>query len=142
MITNERQYAVTKKQAARFQEALSQSDEKRSGVHPKAQKAMRDGAESQLRDLQDEIAEYEKLRGGEVTLIDADSILGLAGALIKARIARNWTQRELGERLELPEQQIQRYEATLYKGVSIDRVQEVADALKLRVRETITMEPL
>jgi HTH-type transcriptional regulator/antitoxin HigA len=142
MITNERQYAVAKKQAARFQEALWQPDEKRSGLHPKAQKAMRDGAESQLRDLQAEIAEYERLRGGEITAFDADSILGLAGALIKARIARNWTQRELGERLELPEQQIQRYEATLYKGVSMERVQEVADALKLRVREVITIEPL
>ena len=34
------------------------------------------------------------------------------------------------------------YEATQYKGVSVERLQAVADALKLRVREVITFEPL
>lgn len=79
MITNERRYATTKKQVARFDEALSRQDEKRPGLHPKAQKAMQEGAESQLQDLQAELAEYEKLRGGEITALDVDSILGLAG---------------------------------------------------------------
>ncbi len=142
MITNERQYAITKAQVARFKEVLDKSGEQRPKPHPRALKAMRDGLESQLQDLQAEIAEYEKLRSGAVTSIVADSILDLAGALIKARIVRNWTQKELGERLKLPEQQIQRYEATLYKGVSVERLQEVADALRLRVREVITIDPM
>ena len=77
-----------------------------------------------------------------MTSIVADSIVDLAPALIKARIVRNWTHKELGERLALPEQQIQRYEATLYKGVAMERVQEVADALELRVREVITLDPV
>ena len=142
MITNERQYAITKAQVERFKQTLDKSGEQRSKVHPRALKAMREGVESQLQDLQAEIAEYEKLRDGAVTSIVADSILDLAGALIKARIVRNWTQKELGERLKLPEQQIQRYEATLYKGVSVERLQEVADALKLRVQEVITIDPM
>ena len=142
MITNERQYAITKAQVARFKEALDTPGDQRPKLHPRALKAMRDGVESQLQDLQAEIADYEKLRGGEVTSIVADSILDLAGALIKARIVRNWTQKELGERLKLPEQQIQRYEATLYKGVSVERLQEVADALGIRVQEIITIEPM
>ena len=142
MITNERQYAITKAQVARFKEALDKPSDQRPKLHPRALKAMRDGVESQLQDLQAEIADYEKLRGGEVTSIVADSILDLAGALIKARIVRNWTQKELGERLKLPEQQIQRYEATLYKGVSVERLQEVADALGIRVQEIITIEPM
>ena len=142
MITNERQYAITKAQIERFKQALDKSGEQRSKVHPRALKAMRAGIESQLQDLQAEIAEYAKLRDGAVTSIVADSILDLAGALIKARIVRNWTQKELGERLKLPEQQIQRYEATLYKGVSVERPQEVADALKLRVQEVISIDPM
>lgn len=142
MITNERQYAITKAQVARFKEALDKPGDQRPKLHPRALKAMRNGVESQLQDLQAEIADYEKLRGGEVTSIVADSILDLAGALIKARIVRNWTQKELGERLKLPEQQIQRYEATLYKGVSVERLQEVADALGIRVQEIITIEPM
>ncbi len=70
----------------------------------------------------------------------ADSILELAVGLVKARIVRKLTQKELADRLGLPEQQIQRYEATLYKGVAVERLQEVADALKIHVKEVITSE--
>lgn len=73
MITNERQYAASRKQASRFREALAQRDEKRSDLHSKAQSAMRDGVESQLQDLKAEIAEYERLQRGEVITIDAES---------------------------------------------------------------------
>ena len=111
-------------------------------MHPRARKALRDAAQSQLDDLQAELAEYERLRNGKLTSITAESIVELAPALVKARIARNWTQKELADRLEVAEQQVQRYEATQYKGVSVERLQAVADALKLRVREVITFEPL
>ena len=143
MITNERQYAITKAKAEQFRQALAKSGRQGAKpLHPRVLKAMRDGIESQLQDLQDELAEYEKLQGGTVTSIVANSILDLAVALVKARIVRNWTQKELAERLRLPEQQIQRYEATLYKGVAIERLQEVADALNVRVQEVITIEKL
>jgi len=65
MITSERQYAVSKKHPARFQETLEQYDARPSELHPKALKAMREGIESQLQDLLTEIAEYERLRAGE-----------------------------------------------------------------------------
>ena len=142
MIANERQYAITRAQIERFQQALDGSAAQEPKLHPRALKAMREGLESQLHDLRAEIKEYERLRGGDVTSIVADSILELATALIQARIVRNWTQKELAERLTLPEQQIQRYEATLYKGVAVERPQEVADALKLRVQEVITLDPI
>jgi DNA-binding Xre family transcriptional regulator len=142
MIANERQYAITRAQIERFQQALDGSAAQEAKLHPRALKAMRAGLESQLQDLRAEVAEYERLKGGEVASIVADSILDLARVLIQARIVRNWTQRELAERLALPEQQIQRYEATLYKGVAVERLQEVADALKLRVREVVTLDPV
>ena len=59
-----------------------------------------------------------------------------------ARIMRNWTQKELADKLAVAEQQVQRYEAAQYKGVSVERLQAVADALKLCVREVTTFEPL
>ena len=141
MITNERQYAITKAQVERFKQALADAGQQGAKpLHPRAAKAMREGLESQLRDLEEELSDYEKLRDGSVTTIVVDSILELPVGLVKARIVRNWTQKELAERLGLPEQQIQRYEATLYKGVSVERLQEVADALKVRVQEVITIE--
>jgi HTH-type transcriptional regulator / antitoxin HigA len=139
MITNQRQYLVAQSQAQRFRHALAAPDAKR--LHPKAVKAMRAGLRSQLDDIEAEMAEYDALSQGQVTELEADSIVGIGSALIKARIVRNLTQKELAERLSLAEQQVQRYEATLYRGVAAERLQEVADALRLRVREMITFEP-
>jgi hypothetical protein len=61
------------------------------------------------------VADYERLRGGQLTAITAESIADLAPALIKARIMRNWTQKEPADKLASAEQQVQRYEATQYK---------------------------
>jgi DNA-binding Xre family transcriptional regulator len=138
MITNQRQYQITQAQAERFRQALAAPDA--PGLHAKAAKAMRDGIKSQLEDLEAEIAEYDALRQGRVDAFEANSILGIGEALIKARIVRKLTQKELAERLSLAEQQVQRYEATQYRGVSAERLQEVADALKLKVREVFTLE--
>ena len=139
MITNQRQYLVAQGQAERFREALAAPDAQ--GLHPKAVKAMRAGLRSQLDDIEGELAEYVALRDGQITTLEAESIIGIGEALIKARIVRNLTQKELAERLALAEQQVQRYEATLYRGVAAERLQQVADALQLRVREKFTFEP-
>jgi len=63
----------------------------------------------------------------------------LPEALIRARIAAGLTQKELAARLGLKEQQIQRYEATRYAGVSLDRVQAVAEALGVKIRERVIL---
>ena len=139
MITNQRQYLITQSEAERFRQALAAPDAQ--GLHPKAAKAMRAGLRSQLDDLEAELAAYDTLRQG-VTALEADSIVGIGEALIKARIARNLTQKELAERLTLAEQQVQRYEATQYRGVTAERLQQVADALRLRVREVFTLDPV
>jgi DNA-binding Xre family transcriptional regulator len=138
MITNERQYLITQAQAAKFREALVAAPAE--GLHPKALKGMRDGAQSQLAELEEQLAEYEALRDGAVVSFEVDSIAGIGEALVKARIIRNLTHKALAERMDLAEQQIQRYEATRYAGVSIERLQAVADALNLRVNEVFTLE--
>jgi HTH-type transcriptional regulator/antitoxin HigA len=139
VITNQRQYLIAQRQAERFRQALTAPD--RQGLHPKAVKAMRAGLRSQLDDIEAELIEYDALSGGQVTELAAESIVGIGEALIKARIVRNLTQKELAERLSMAEQQVQRYEATLYRGVATERLQQVADALRLQVRETFTFEP-
>jgi DNA-binding Xre family transcriptional regulator len=138
MITNQRQYLITQRHAERFREALAAPLKKT--VHPKAAKAMRDGLQSQLDDLEAELAEYVDLQSGRTESIEAESILEIGNALIKARIMRKLTQKELAERLGVAEQQVQRFEASKYRGVATERLQSVADALRLRVREVFTLE--
>ena len=64
------------------------------------------------------MAEYEALRAGTVSSFEVDSITGIGDALVKARIIRKLTHKALAERMDLAEQQIQRYEATRYAGVN------------------------
>ncbi len=138
MITNQRQYLNTQAQVGRFRQALAAP--LKEGLHPRAAQAMQNGLRSQLDDLEAEMAEYEALRQGRVVTLEAESLVDIGRVLIKARIVRNLTQKELAMRLVLAEQQVQRYEASQYRGVTVERLQQVADALNLRVREVFTFE--
>jgi HTH-type transcriptional regulator/antitoxin HigA len=133
MIIHQRQYQITQTEAVRFREALAAPDAPH--WHPRAAQAMRSGLQQQLSALEAELADYEALQRTEPTTLGADSIVGIGEALIKARIARRLTHRELAE------QQVQRWEATHYRGVAAERLQQVADALRVRVREVFTFEP-
>ena len=93
---------------------------------------------SERDELRDQLERYDDLRSGRVAQRTLTSIRELPIALIEARIAAQLTQRELAKRLGVPEQQVQRWEANSYAGVGIDRLQEIADALKLQVLETVT----
>lgn len=66
------------------------------------------------------------------------SLHGLPIALIEARIAARLTQRQLAERIGVAEQQVQRWEASDYSSVGLDRLQSIADALGVQIHETIT----
>ncbi|MFL5914820.1 MAG: helix-turn-helix transcriptional regulator [Gaiellaceae bacterium] len=139
MITNERQHRITKAEIRRFEQAIVQAeaDEPTGDVHPRLHHAMIDGLRSQLEELQSEVSDYEALREGKIKRRVMTSLLDLPSALIEGRIARHLTQRDLGRRLGVPEQQIQRYEKTRYAGVSLERLQQVADAVGLTLKKTV-----
>lgn len=140
MIKNERQYLITQAQAKKFEEALARFDknlDKTEEVHPLLWKAQRDALQSQLSELREELEEYEALKSGQQAVLELNSLEELPSALIKARIAAGLSQKELAERLDLKEQQIQRYEATEYASVSFTRILEVIQALGIKVREDV-----
>jgi transcriptional regulator with XRE-family HTH domain/Zn-dependent peptidase ImmA (M78 family) len=140
MIKNERQYRITKAQIEKFEAALAGlMAGTSSDVHPILVEAEMSAMRSQLDDLQKEVSEYEALLAGERPVLSIDSFDELPLALIQARIATGLSQRELAERLNLKEQQIQRYEATEYSSASLERVQEVVRALGIKVREDIIL---
>ena len=131
MIKNERQYKITRAQAVRFSNALD-SLRKRpdvdSDLHPLIAKAKEDAISSQLSDLEDELREYESLKAGEFQWDSLGMVAELHSILIKARIARGLSQKDLAERIGLKEQQIQRYEATDYATANLSRIKEVVNA--------------
>ena len=132
MIRNERQYRITRAQAERFERTLtelrSDNGEDRD-IHPLIAKAREDAVSSQLEDLRSELKEYEDLRNGKFDMSELGIVSSLPETLIKARIARGMSQRELAERIGLKEQQIQRYEATNYSSASLSRIRAVVSGL-------------
>ena len=142
MITNERQYRITRKMAHCFAHAIEEFDAKsysRIDVHPRLVRAELESLESQLADLREELEEYEQLKSAKISVISVGSLEELADGLIKARIAGGLSQRELAQRLKLKEQQIQRYEAERYASASYQRLCQVARALKLRIENEILL---
>jgi ribosome-binding protein aMBF1 (putative translation factor) len=138
MISNERQYRITKTHAEKFSRALEEATG-HPGSDPLLQKLEHDALRSQLHDLEQEIREYDRLRFGEESVLTLDSFAELPRVLIKARIASGLTQKDLAERLGLKEQQIQRYEATEYTAASVRRLKQVIEALGIRVHADILL---
>jgi ribosome-binding protein aMBF1 (putative translation factor) len=140
VITNERQYRITKSEARKFEQAIAvaRGREPSSDVDPRLHQAMIESLESELAILRDDLERYEALKAGKIKKRRVQSLRELPVLLIEGRIAAGLTQRQLAERLGLPEQQIQRYESTMYSGVGLDRLQDVADALGLEIEERVT----
>ena len=128
MIKNERQYKITKSQIAKFEAALDELNA-RGGVRSRLRKLEEDALRSQLDELRNEVAQFEQLRTGGPKPIHIESLDDLPRALVTARIVAGLSQKELAERLDLKEQQIQRYEATDYGSASLTRLKQVAKAL-------------
>lgn len=139
MISNEREYRITKAAVEDFERSLVGIEERNDDLHPLLRKAMREGTESQLEELREQLAEYDALRRGHIAVLELDSLENLPTALIQGRIAAGLTQKELATRLGLKEQQIQRYEATRYAGASLSRIQTVENALGLKIHLRVVL---
>lgn len=72
MITNERQYKITRKKAVGFASAIEQFDtnsQERTDVHPRLVRAELEALKSQLADLRAELGEYEELKSADRSAI-------------------------------------------------------------------------
>lgn len=136
MITNDKQYRSARAAIERLKVDLAQLGAVTTEVHPILRKAQADGLQSQIEELETEIAEYDALQSGAVTDFEAEGLHDLPDILIRARIARRMSQKDLGTFLGIAEQQVQRYEAERYRSASLERLSDVAAALDITVRES------
>ena len=144
MITNERQYRISRSQLEKFKKAIESFDFEeviREVNSKKLAKAQLDALQSEYDILYEQVQEYERLRSGAVEMLKASSLEELPCILIRSRIARGLSQKDLASRLGLKEQQIQRYEAEEYASANLSRLGEVAKALDISIREIAEFEP-
>ena len=114
MIQNKRQHNVTKKQIETLSQALETAIQEQANMDPRLHEAMVAGIRSQIDDLGQEVREFEELQGA--SLLHIKSSEDIARVLIQGRVARGLTQNELAQKLNLKPQQVQKYEATQYRG--------------------------
>jgi HTH-type transcriptional regulator / antitoxin HigA len=83
---------------------------------------------------------YEKAQSGEFAVFAERWRSEPGVVLIIARIARGLSQAELGDRLAMREQQIQRYESERYRSISLHNFKRVAAVLGVDLQATVQSE--
>ncbi len=133
MLQNEREYQNTKLQLAKLEKSRCDAEAKligRDEIPAIIRQGHLNGIDLLIGDLQLELAEYEKLRGGQIKSLPLGSVLSeLPQTLVRARIARGWTHKELAQALGTSEQQVQKDEAGAYAKASLEKLTRVAEAL-------------
>jgi len=137
MLQNEREYQNTKLQLAKLGAARRETEQK-FDLRPNLPEAVPEavwrghinGISLLISDLEAQLAEYEQLRGGQVKSLALDAVLTqLPETLVRARIARGWTQRELAQALGTSEQQVQKDESGAYAKASLEKLSRIAQVL-------------
>jgi len=135
MIKSDAQRERTATQIEGFRQALAKV---RDGKPAKRSAAIRGSYESMIRQLEDELGEYDRLKSGEVALPHVDRLDQIAPFITRIRIAKRVSQTELARRLGVSKQVISRYEESEYQTVAISRLQEIFDAIGIKADVTLS----
>jgi ribosome-binding protein aMBF1 (putative translation factor) len=142
MIRNEAEYQEASKRLDEESKRLEQHRVrlKETGLKDDEIKRVIDPLTSFHLQLREEVEAYERLKRGEFE--ELDNLRGLGHLLITSRIAQGLTQRELARRLGVHETQVSRDERNEYFGITLERAAKILDALSVRLRSQVAIEPL
>ncbi len=129
MIKSDAQRDRTQAQIEGFRKALAQTEQQMSG---KRSAAVRASYETMIKQLEDEVREYDQLKSGKFTLTPVQRLDQIAPSIVKMRIAKGVSQTELARRLGVSKQVISRYEENEYQTATIARLQEILDAIGVK----------
>ena len=129
MIKSEAQRERTATQIEGFRQALAKVAQEKPG---KRSAAIRGSYDGMIRQLEDELREYDRLKSGQLSLPRMERLDEIAPFISKMRIAKGVSQTELARRLGVSKQVISRYEESDYQTVAITRLQEILDAIGVK----------
>src|SRR5215831_16223409 len=135
MIKSDAQRERTVTQIEGFRRALAKVAKDKPG---KRSDAIRGSYEGMVRQLEDELREYDQLKAGNLKLPKVNRLDEIAPFLVKFRIAKGISQTELANRLGVSKQVISRYEESDYQTVGIGRLQEILDAIGIKTAVTLS----
>jgi len=134
MIKSDAQRDRTVAQIEGFRGALAKAVEEPG----KRSAAIRGSYEGMIRQLEDELREYDHVKAGKLTLPHIERLDQIATFIAKVRIAKGVSQTELAKRLGVSKQVVSRYEESDYQTVGIVRLQEILDAVGIRAVVTLS----
>ena len=135
MIKSEAQRERTVTQIEGFRHALAKVAQDKPA---KRSAAIRGSYESMIRQLEDELREYDLLKSGELALPHIERLDQIAPFIARIRIAKGVSQTELARRLGVSKQVISRYEENEYQTVAIPRLQEILDVIGIKADVTLS----
>jgi|GEM_PF-2213285 len=137
MIKNSKQAAITKTKLEQLKIDFAEFQKKQGAdLNPVRFKLGSKAFEGLIKDLSEQIAQYEKLTKSAVNQFAGYNVSQLATVLTQARLAKDMSQKLLAEKIGVQEQQIQRYEQDDYTKASWSRILEVYQALNLDIKLT------
>lgn len=135
MIKSDAQRDRTVAQLKGFRRALAKVTEEKPG---RRSTAIRGSYEGMIRQLEDELRQYDYLKSGHLKLPHFERLDEIAPLIAKIRIAKGLSQTELARRLGVSKQVISRYEESDYRTVGIVRLQKILDAIGIRTLVTLS----
>jgi ribosome-binding protein aMBF1 (putative translation factor) len=138
MIRNEVEYQEAVRRLGEEASRLKQQETKlrELGLSKDEIKRAMDPMRSFHAQLREEVDFYERLKRGEFD--EVRNLDGIGTLLIALRISQGISQRELAERLEVHESQVSRDERNEYRGITVERVNRVLEALGVELTTTVT----
>ena len=100
--------------------------------------AIQSNYEGMIRQLEDELREYDELKAGKLKLPRMEKLDEMAASIAKIRMAKGITQLEVARRSGISEQTISRYEQSDYQTVGIARLQKILDAIGIKTSVTLS----
>ena len=133
MIKNQKQGALVKKEIADLLDLIA--DMERISIETKLdlkQQFQLDIFKSRVEEMNTELSEYESLISEDLQILEITTN-DLQKAIISFRIASGLTQKDIAKKLEIQEQQIQRYEQNNYLTASFERIIQILQTLEVEV---------
>lgn len=134
MIKNDAQRDRTLAQIEGFRQALAKAEQEKAS---RRSAAIRGSYEGMIRQLEDELREYDQLKSGDLAFPRVERLDQIAPFITKIRISKGVSQTELARRLGVSKQVISRYEENDYQNVGIARLQEILDVIGVKALVTL-----
>ena len=92
----------------------------------------RSSMEYDLKQLRDELDDYENLARGRLELPSLETIDGIGEALVRWRIAKGWSEKEISERVNIEFAIVLSYEARDYRTATLENLIKIRDLLRTK----------